>query len=82
MVENNLTVLKDKFLTYYSFIVVRHPLTRLLSAYRDRIVQQPCSFQATEYIEAMYEANPMSQPYVLCLLGNEHTFTHAMNECS
>ncbi len=39
--------------SYFAFMVVRHPLERLLSAYRDRILNG-CSGQAKETIPRIF----------------------------
>ena len=39
---------------YFTFAVVRHPFDRILSAYRDRIVRDGCTWQAKEQVPRLY----------------------------
>ncbi|TRY70203.1 hypothetical protein TCAL_09643 [Tigriopus californicus] len=44
---------------YFSFLVVRHPFDRILSAYRDRIVSNPCCAQAIQHVPKIFEAHQL-----------------------
>ncbi len=39
---------------YFSFTVVRHPFDRLLSAFRDRILDG-CTYQAKQYVPRIFK---------------------------
>lgn len=59
---------------YFSFLVVRHPFDRILSAYRDRIVAHPCCGQAKQYIPKILEAHQLPISDILDANGCPKTY--------
>ena len=50
--------------TYYSFMLVRHPFDRVLSAYRNRIMNKETS-QATKHNPKIFKAFQVSSKILL-----------------